>query len=123
MEPVAKILEQLATQLGTTVQYLWGVLIKQAQIVIIQDAVLIGLAMVFFLFTKRVHSYLKKFHDERKKENGYLDFNGWLAALIVYWGIWIVLIFITINIASELVTAALNPEYWALEQILSKLHK
>jgi len=71
-EKTAQMLEKLAQKLGTTSEYLWGVLLKQAPIAAIIELIGILLCVIFGVFIWRVHKKLmKKESDERYAENLY----------------------------------------------------
>jgi hypothetical protein len=109
-EETAKLLETLATKLGTTSEYLWSVLLKQAPI----DATisLFQTAVVFFigylLYKKR--GIVNREYDER------------LPIFVAVAIVWSILSFITIMCIGDIINGYLNPEYWALERILHSIH-
>ena len=114
-------LTALAQKLGTTAEYLWGVLLKQAPITGAIDlavmAAWIAAVVWWFRFVQR-----KTAEPTATAENKYpsaqwvqedavlawcsVALSGLLTALIVGTSL------------SSTVAALLNPEYWALKQIL-----
>lgn len=109
-------LTTIADKLGTTAEYLLKVLLKQAPI----SGVIHLLICVFFIFasialTKFVYSKTttKDKYPEWKDEGAFL---AWVcvAVFFIY-----ALSFFVFGI-QEIVAAFLNPEYWALMQILKK---
>ena len=115
-------LTALAQKLGTTGEYLWGVLLKQAPITGSIDLAVMATWVVavvcYFRFVRRM-----------TKKPAATDANKWPGA---QWsneeGVW--LAWTTVVVAglltalivgvslSSTVAALLNPEYWALKQIL-----
>jgi hypothetical protein len=103
-------LTTLAAKLGTTAEYLWGVLLKQAPISgvvgLLADAAL--LYAVYFAWTRLLKVEFTGYDSDIKKGGAYLGlFIGSALCLVAALG----------NLPIE-VAALLNPEYWALRQIL-----
>jgi amino acid transporter len=110
-----KSLQKLAEKLGTSAEYLWEVLVNQAPIqgfLILLQIILILLS-VFLLY--KLHRYFLKNDVYDEYEEGAAIFMI-LAAMIV--ATFIIFGFIHIP---EMIYAFLNPEYWALRQILEKV--
>lgn len=118
-EQSTKLLEQLAYKLGTTTEYLWGVLIKQAPIAATtQLCQTIGVIIFGFILWK-IHKYLLKENDK-----GYSRYSTYEegAAIPMVIGL---IIFMFCIIAcficfSDVINGYFNPEYWALDSILNK---
>lgn len=107
-----ELLRELAEKLGTTTEYLWGVLIQQSYISgvfysIVSVFILLSIAGVLFITIKKT-----KIHADSDKAEW--DGDSW----VISGGIIIVLIVFFINNSSNAATALLNPEYWALKQII-----
>ncbi len=118
MNDITPLLEQLATKLGTTTEYLWAAMLRQAPIDgvvwIIQTVFVV--ASVFVLRSLSLVTCRKIQSDDWDELGiifGALLVLGWLFILILC-----VVIFFNISI---ILAAFFNPEYWALDQILSKL--
>jgi len=116
-----QLLTTLAEKLGTTTEYLWGVLLKQAPISgVINGGILLALAVSAVVAA--IFVYGKTNPPPKTKENPYPQpewdgdpFLVWLAVAL-----WVVLVVVLITANLALVVAALiNPEYWALKQILN----
>ena len=111
-------LDALAAKLGTTVQYLWSVVLRQARVEIIQD---LCLAIVFFLAIGLLSYVLKKLVKYIKDDAaGWNDEWSFIAAGLCIFGIvgsfaWLVIMLYSV------ITPLLNPEYWALQQVLNAL--
>lgn len=111
-DKTAVLIQSLAEKLGTTSEYLWGVLVKQAPISGMIDLVVLSawaavLLVVFRLIQREVGSVTE----------GY-DMTWKGMKLTIWWvafGIYLMCFFICI---SSVITSIVNPEYWALKEIL-----
>ena len=122
MKDLMPLLEQLASKLGTTVEMLWGVLLKQAMISGVVDLlIIIGLVVVAVFWTRFVIK--KTTSPGRDPERGWeLDADwrdeakcfGWLSVFLTFGFIALIITFT----AETIVSAFINPEYWALNKIL-----
>lgn len=122
----AALIEKLAAKLGTTTEYLWRVLIKQAPISACIDVVFILGWIIFCFALYRIHRHLMAELPEPKqtygRENLYAIHEGSVAFPMIIgafvaavWGI------VSAISISSIITALTNPEYWALQQILTTL--
>lgn len=113
-------LTALANKLGTTAEYLWGVLLKQAPLtgaidLLLMAAWVIG-AVMWCRFVLRKTTTPKAADD-----NGYpcADWTGeaaffaWVSAVALA-----VIAGLVVGDLATVVAALVNPEYWALKQIL-----
>jgi len=119
-ENVVKLIEQLANKLGTTSEYLWSVLIKQApisaSITLIQMAILLLLS--FFLFKTHIR-LMKKTSDDRYAETKYDQLGDWSGfAMAIVGGVVFILLILCCGSLEDVVNGFFNPEYWALKEIL-----
>lgn len=114
MEQLAPLLEQLAAQLNTTVEFLWGVLLYQAKIQIVLFIVDI---VIFTLFTVGVVK-LAKYGSRRFAKDNDFDQFGWIVLFIIIGIVEVGWTFGLLFDLNHVITALLNPEYWALQQIL-----
>jgi hypothetical protein len=115
-------LTALAAKLGTTADYLWGVLLRQAPITGVVDLLVcagwIAGVVAWAKFVKRKTAKPARTDDDRFACADWSDEAGvglaW-ASVFVAAGI------TALAVSSELstiVAALANPEYWALRQIL-----
>lgn len=120
MDQLTILLEKLADKLGTTTEYLWSVLIDQALISAINGIVFIFITIVVTFFTLKYHIKFSK-----EASNGYSVYYNQEELLIVpmlFVGmVCIIMIIMSLITLSDIITALLNPEYWALEKILNKI--
>lgn len=113
-ETEVRLLEQLAAKLGTTASYLWSVLIKQAQIEIAVD---IGWAVLVFVMFFAVRAFWKW---SRASD----DDDLWMPISFIAFAVWaLTAVMVAICCITEIPTLLLNPDYWALKQILATVKK
>jgi uncharacterized membrane protein len=107
-------LTALANKTGTTAEYLWKVLVKQAPLEAVKEGIGLLIMLVVGGALCLVHKMLlkKEVYDEDTSYGVVMMF----AAFI--WGL-VTIVFICSTVAT--CTDALNPEYWALKQILEQL--
>lgn len=109
-EATEKLIEELAAKLGTTVEHLWAVLIRQAPISAVVgltvDAVFIWLVVLGW------------------KKLSKVDFDSWDSDMgkgMLYAGLSLATAIVVACVLCELpvlVAGLLNPEYWALKQVM-----
>ena len=115
-------LTALATKLGTTTEYLWGVLLKQAPITAAVDLLVMAawVAAIFFCFrfVRRKTMTPAKTADDKYPSAKWAD----EISVVFAWGsVILAALFAAIIIGANLsttISALVNPEYWALKQIL-----
>jgi len=115
MENLTQLLENLANKLGTTTEYLWGIMIKQAYISGVTSLVWLVIALIGTFFWFQGLNYVRKNWKELYDDESVV---WWVMCLVV--GI-IIISLIFIENDSNFVTALLNPEYWALEKVLETI--
>jgi len=115
-QDITKLLEQLAVKLGTTVEFLWGILVKQQYIdSIVNFFIVIIFSIVSIICYKKLMPKILEFNC---KKGMYDDVSKRTCWLIVYWafqGILFIVILILLIVGIQLL---LNPEYYALKEIL-----
>jgi hypothetical protein len=120
-EKTLQALTALANKLGTTAEYLWGVLLKQAPLtgainMLLTAAWVIG-AVMWCRFVVRKTTKPKATEEDRYPHADWDSepaFFAWVAAVLVA-------LIAGLTVSSSLATtvaALVNPEYWALRQIL-----
>ena len=119
MDRVTELLEQLATTLGTTVEYLWGVLIKQqyieAYVMLIWAIVLLICSVIGYIATKKIAVKL----DEEKDPYDVCSERqvAWNIGLPII----VIIILMSIDLFIKTIQLIYNPEYYALQDILQLL--
>ena len=116
MEQVTELLKELAEKLGTTVEHLWGVLLVQAQVqMIILLVLFVGTILSFISWLPYFRWVMKKELNDWDAEEGIFAF-----VVLIIWGIitgcLIIVSFVSIE---TFVTVIKNPEYFALQKVLS----
>lgn len=110
-EELSEILNVLAERFGTTIDHLYGVMIKQAYIYGMSLIVIYALCIFAGIWFIR---YIKKMSETKSIEDVFMDnpfvFIGSALGLVV--------IVVMITMLPDLVTMLFNPEYWVLKQIL-----
>ena len=124
-EKTTMLIEQLAAKLGTTAEYLWKVLVKQAAI----DAVYSGLWIIatvifgcYLYWQHKRNCVVKSRRGVNRTAYGSIGFtgegDGSTEAMVVGVLIFICLFFYSIACINDAVNGIFNPEYWALQEIL-----
>jgi hypothetical protein len=112
----AKILEVLAQKLGTTSEYLWGVLLKQAPISAVTE--FIQYAFIIFVcvfWIKKVKIFVGKISNNEWNSDNWT----WIIITSVIIGMSAIVVFFSFP---STIYALVNPEYWALDMLLLKLN-
>ena len=117
-------LTELAHKLGTTAEYLWGVLLKQAPISgAINLVVMVGWVAAFVWWFQLVQRKTTK--PTESDENQYTRAQWRDECAGFAWGSVVVLGAITVlcigSSLSSTAAAFFNPEYWALKNLLSAM--
>lgn len=123
MKELVPVLEKLATQLGTTSTYLWGVLIKQAYIDGILNIIFFIISVISAFIVYKLHiKFMGKMNDSNY--SWYHEYEVSLMVPMVFVSIFVIF-FIGCGIVGFLdsFTAFYNPEYWALNKILTTISK
>lgn len=114
MDKAMELLKQLADKLGTTVEYLWQVFVKQAQVQIQIDQIWMNVALygyggiTLFCFILFIVAIWKEWEP--------------LALIIFPLFIFLIMaIVVYVGNYTEILTLQTNPEYWALQEILNQL--
>ena len=107
-------LDALAAKLNVTAQYLWGVLVRQARIEAVGD-----IALMLFLsgLTYGAYRIFKFMAAKIKAENFPDEWMFFTQGFLIF--SMSVLTIVNIHTAIDILTPLLNPEYWALQQILN----
>ena len=117
---ITNLLTTLADKLGTTSEYLWGILLSQAPI----TATIISIQTIFTVvsgtFLWKLHKHFSKETDGRYSI--YNRGNGGLEVLMTMFSTLILIIGIILFFGiADMLNGYFNPEYWALNKILNTL--
>ena len=114
-QEIIELLKVLADKFGTTTEHLWRVLLEQALLSGITNVIL--LVVILVLTVMWVRFALERIE---KGEKGYYSSDDigalWLTIILVipFCGV------VSVLLIYDIVTAILNPDYWALREILRK---
>lgn len=117
-----KLLEQLAAKLGTTSEYLWSILLKQAPISATIDIVYIIMTAFLWIVLYRLH---KHFIDS---DNAF-SYDGEDVALastavvlnVTLFAFTILATIVCFFNLGDIFNGYFNPEFWALKYIINHL--
>ena len=118
MKEIAPLLEKLAEKLGTTSEYLWGILLKQAPI---EATIIVGQMLLIVLFGIVLIVLHKRFSSTVDGESLYSRYEEAIAIpMIVCMVVFVILALSAFYAIPELMYGYFNPEYWALQEILKQ---
>ena len=121
MEEMTELLRELAAELGTTVEFLWAVLIRQAKIEIVEIGILAAFVGVgWFLMSEYLRWAIPFYKNLDGYDNIEKELMLWTIGVIIGVVLVVLTIIVTLSIAN-LPTLIFNPEYWALRQILNHI--
>jgi hypothetical protein len=112
------LLEQLAQKLGTTADFLWGILIKQAFLSALTDLIFLIISVLFGLFLYKIHI---KFCDSENKWSYYEKEEALAIPMVIAAMLFFVFFLIMLFSCGNIINGLFNPEYWALNKILSSI--
>lgn len=126
-DTTAKILEQLAAKLGTTSEYLWGILLKQAPISATLSMLSFALVLVFGVVLLYAHKKLSK--EIVSESGGYKSYEtlygkfeeAAVIPMVLFAAVWVIVLFNCIFNIGDIINGYFNPEYWALKEIVHSL--
>ena len=119
-EQTIKMLEDLARSLGTTAEYLWEIMVRQAPINSFINLLLL-------IFSIGLGYVLIQLHIEFSKEdeagfNSYENKEDVLRIMMLLgFTVWLGVFMYSIFSIGSTINGFVNPEYWALNEILNKL--
>lgn len=120
---VINILDILSAKLGVASGHLWEIMIKQSYISAISDIIFAILTIIsVVLFVKFMNYCCEEIDTDGQGEESRRINNEWMINVFMLWGILNLFIMIGAIIKIfDIATKLINPEYWALQEILSKL--
>lgn len=125
-EKTETLLRELAEKFGTTGEHLWGVMVRQAYISGVTDLFVMLAWLALFIIVFYV-LYRKTKKPEPTEDNKYpsapINDDG---AVIALWGVYAAvaaLFALGFGLSlSGIIGALMNPEYWALKQLLTAVN-
>ena len=116
-ENTTKLIETLANKLGTTSEYLWRVLLKQAPIAATTELVFMVFLVIAGYFLWKAHKYL----SNNENSQSYYNEDSYEIIMIILACGYLALLLFSINSIPVIINGYFNPEYWALKEILNSL--
>ena len=120
-ETTEKLIRDLAEKLGTTADHLWGVLCRQAPISGITNLLVMAAWTALIIWGFKLVSRKTKCPPEtetNKYPHAEWDGDG-VAIAWAIWGIGALITMLVVGCALQSIAGSLlNPEYWALKQIV-----
>lgn len=111
------VIDHLAAKLSVPAAHLWDVLVRQQQIEAVQDGVIIVLAIAAAVFVWRLYPAMKMWVEAGEKwSDRDVGMGFYYAARVI---IPVIAFFVVAACASELIGMLMNPEFYALKQILT----
>lgn len=112
-EKTVQLIEKLAQKLGTSSEFIWATLIKQAQISAMGGILFFVLFIVIVFMVTRLYNRKPEIFID---EYGDFTFSGIITAVcIICFGLF------SCFVVFDAMTALFNPEYWALKTILNHI--
>jgi hypothetical protein len=102
-----KMLAVIATKLGTTVEYLWAVLVKQAVVASVTNIIQYGI-LAFITYQ------VVKFYKDKDVEDSPALYIGFITAVVLLGILWLAAFFSL----PQTINGFINPEYEAIKTVL-----
>ena len=115
-----EIIEQLANKMGTTSEYLWGILVKQAPIDSTITLVQVIMVYIFGYILYKLHLKFSIKEGEYKLSS-YDKSDSLSGVMWIGFGMFVILAFTSFLCITGIVNGYLNPEYWALDRVLDTI--
>jgi len=117
-ENTTKLIEQLAQKLGTTSEYLWGVLLKQAPIDATINLIQIIIVLLFGWILYKIY---KKIIKNTDSTNSYYSKYEEATSVPMAMGLLVfaILLIYAFSCIGDVINGYFNPEYWALDRIIN----
>ena len=116
VDKIDQLLRDLAEQLGTTSEYLWGVLVRQAPIEAIFQLLWMGGSLAGLLFCVIKATHLMKSEEFKNDEAAPV-----VSLALCLMGMIVLTLTALSSFDSIMIGGFLNPEYYALREILEAL--
>ena len=116
-EKTQEALVALAEKLGTSTEYLWEVLVRQAKYDIIVSVIQMTIMFAIVYWTIKLHIRFSK-EDERKNSQYYYKEEILIVPMIFAAITSVIMIVLFLNGFNDLIASIFNPEFWALNRIV-----
>ena len=113
---IMEILRVLAEKFGTTTEFLWGIMVRQAYVVGISQILAFVMAGLFVFAWNRYVWSIRLPEDPQEDRGGDKTFGIMMVRLFGVVGacMWAMMFLCGLT---EITTALVNPEYWAIKQV------
>lgn len=112
-------LKILSTKLGTTAEHLWAVTIRQAKISALQDIIL---SISLIVLTIILYYIATKLIKKDRKHGDFIEYSPiTIITIAIAVSVFVVTLIACFVSVADILTALLNPEYWALSNICALL--
>lgn len=108
-DKAVELLEQLAIKMGTTADQIWEILIQQASVAGIFDI----LMSLFFVSISMILGYISLWFSREIKDDADAVF-----PMLGFATVTLLVCVVSLAFAYGAATAFLNPDYWALKQVI-----
>ena len=118
-EQTTLALSRMASELGTTNENVWNVMMNQATISAITCLIFVIFVIVSGITLFRVHMKLsKQVNSEFNYPNGYdVGPDGLEAVMAIAAIVWIVLLIMSVLMIGNIISGFFNPEFWVLQHL------
>jgi hypothetical protein len=115
-DQIMEILRVLAEKFGTTTEFLWGIMVRQAYVVGISQIIAFVMAGLFVFSWNRYVWSIRLPQKPEEDHGGDKTFGIMMVRLFGVVGacMWIMVFLCGLT---DITTALVNPEYWALKQV------
>ena len=115
-DQIMEILHVLAEKFGTTTEFLWGIMVRQAYVVGISQILAFVMAGLFVFAWNRYVWSIRLPEDPQEDRGGDKTFGIMMVRLFGVVGacMWAMMFLCGLT---EITTALVNPEYWAIKQV------
>lgn len=120
-EQTTQLVEMLAHKLGTTTEYLWSVLVKQASFAAIINLIYFVLVIVVGVLLWKLHVYFSKERGASKRSIYYIHEENVIVPMATAVLVWIGFFIACICLIDDIIIGFLHPEYWAIREIMGVL--
>jgi len=116
---IISFLREITNKLGTKAEYLWSILIKQAQISAITDLFYYLIVIISGVILYKYHKqFSKKEYGYNKEYTKYFEDDGTEIIMIALFILWLIFLLVSLMSIEDTITKFINPEYWALKNLI-----
>ncbi len=127
VQDVGSLIDKLAAKLSVPASHLWTILVRQAEIVSVTQWVWVVVWLIVAALAgvgfRRLVAKLVTQRAEQAARSGYIEDTSDARAFltVLSWAVPVVLVAIAITLAVQAIKMHLNPEYYAIQDILDAI--